>query len=188
MVDLLTKTGDTDQIAGMGKSAVAPREKQTSPARVKKELQQAAFLKALAKEGIVSLACDAAGVGRGTPYAWREQDESFAAAWDVAYEQSIDLLEAEARRRAFEGVKKPVFRGGQIVGEVTEFSDRLLEFLLNGRRRAVFGKDAAPVVVNNVVNRIELVPAKVPGDDAKVIDGKKADTTRTQKADDDETQ
>ena len=40
----------------------------------------------------------------------------------------------EAHRRAVEGVKRPVFRGGKKVGEITEYSDFLLGKLLRRRR------------------------------------------------------
>ena len=43
-----------------------------------------------------------------------------------------DALEAEARRRAVEGVRKPVFYQGVICGWVGEYSDTLLIFLLKG--------------------------------------------------------
>ncbi len=44
------------------------------------------------------------------------------------------MLEAEARRRAVEGVRKPVYCRGEIVGTVKEYSDTLLIFLMKGAR------------------------------------------------------
>jgi len=43
-----------------------------------------------------------------------------------------DALEDEAIRRAHDGTMKPVFHGGKKVGEVREYSDKLLIFLLKG--------------------------------------------------------
>jgi hypothetical protein len=82
----------------------------------------------------VSLACRAAGVGRATVYRLRDGDEKFAAAWDEAAEDGTVLLKLECRRRAVEGVDRPVFYKGQQVGTVKEYSDRLLIFLLKAAR------------------------------------------------------
>lgn len=97
------------------------------------------FLAALAATGNVSGSARSAGVGRRTAYDRRAVDESFAAAWGEAMETACDTLEAEARRRAHDGVRKPVYQGGKKVGEIREYSDTLLIFLLKGRRREVFG-------------------------------------------------
>lgn len=43
-----------------------------------------------------------------------------------------ELLEAEAVRRAYEGVDEPVFYQGSECGEVRKYSDTLLMFLLKG--------------------------------------------------------
>jgi hypothetical protein len=68
----------------------------------------------------------------------RAADEAFARAWEDALEQGTDSLEDEARRRALQGVEKPVFREGRQVGTVTEYSDTLLIFLLKARRPEKF--------------------------------------------------
>lgn len=53
------------------------------------------------------------------------------------------MLEDEARRRAVDGVDEPVFQGGELVGHVRRYSDRLLEFLLRGRRPTVYREGAS---------------------------------------------
>jgi hypothetical protein len=78
-------------------------------------------------------------LNRGTVYAWRDRDEAFADSWDTATDAAADVLETEARRRAIEGVETDVFFEGEKVGKKTYYSDRLLEFLLKGRRPEVFG-------------------------------------------------
>lgn len=92
------------------------------------------FLRLLAETGNVTLAAEAAGVARQTPYKWRDKDSKFAEAWAAAEEEAADRLEAEARRRAVEGVEKPVYQGGHMVGTIREYSDTLLIFLLKGAR------------------------------------------------------
>ena len=115
------------------------------------------FLARLAETGNVKLAATAAGVSRQAAYKHRDADESFAEKWDEAMEDAADVLEAEAWRRAVEGVVKPVVQKGQVVnapvdkdGNVVtddspekvglaplmlrEYSDALLMFKLKGHR------------------------------------------------------
>lgn len=86
----------------------------------------------------VDLACAAAGIDRSTHYEWLRKFPAYAADIEAAREQVAGLLEDEAIRRAYQGTMRPVTVAGQMV-MVTEFSDRLLEFLLKCRNRAVFG-------------------------------------------------
>ena len=97
-----------------------------------------AFLEALARVGVVNEAARAAGVHRVTAYKWREADEAFAADWDDALEQCADRIEAEAMRRAVDGVEEPVYQGGQLVGTKLVYSDTLLGKLLNANRPAKY--------------------------------------------------
>ncbi|MCA0354707.1 MAG: terminase [Chloroflexi bacterium] len=102
-----------------------------------------AFITALARQGVVSYACQAAGIGRTTVYRHREQYQDFATAWDEALEVAADALELEARRRAHDGVEEPVFgRVGKDsdgeVGRIRKYSDTLLMFLLKAARPAKF--------------------------------------------------
>lgn len=115
------------------------------------------FLAALRDTGNVRAACEAAEVSRTVVYARRDVNQDFAQAWQDALEESADLLEQEARRRAYEGVRRLKFDRGQLItipvrdaegkpvldGDgkpVTEpyveheYSDTLLIFLLKGIR------------------------------------------------------
>jgi len=49
-----------------------------------------------------------------------------------AHAAACDTIEAEMRRRAIDGVEKPVFYKGQQCGTVREYSDMLLAMLANG--------------------------------------------------------
>jgi hypothetical protein len=100
-----------------------------------------AFLAALAQLGNVTAAAEHVGVARRTHYDWLEGDDAegtYAAAVREAIDQAGDLLEKEARRRAVEGVEKPVYQGGNKVGTIQEYSDVLLIFLLKGARPAKY--------------------------------------------------
>ena len=72
------------------------------------------FLDVLRTTGNVSASATAAGTTTSTVYQLRKSDADFAAAWDNALEDATDTLEAEARRRAVEGVNEPVIYQGQL--------------------------------------------------------------------------
>ncbi len=93
-----------------------------------------AFLAAMGECGNVSQACELAGIHRSTHYDWLENDPEYAEAFAHAEDHAAERLEQEARRRAVEGVEKPVYQGGRQVGVVREYSDTLLIFLLKGAK------------------------------------------------------
>jgi hypothetical protein len=100
---------------------------------IKTAALQAAFLAAIRTTGNVSQAAAAAGIGRRTHYGWIN-DPEYATAFDDAMEEASDVLEAEAWRRAKDGVDEPVFYQGIECGAVRKYSDTLLIFLLKGAR------------------------------------------------------
>ena len=91
-----------------------------------------AFLTALAHTGNVTKAADIADIARSAHYQWLEADPVYAAAYKDAMEQAAQRLEAEAKRRAVEGVEEPVFYQGKQCGVIRRYSDVLLMFLLKG--------------------------------------------------------
>lgn len=99
---------------------------------------QAAFLREFGTSGNVLRACQAAGVGRSTLYHEWMLLAAFKALYEQAREDAADLLEEEARRRAVNGVDKPVFYRGGRCGLIREYSDTLLIFLLKGKRPDVY--------------------------------------------------
>ncbi len=117
-------------------------------ARMTQATRKKRFLTALAAGHSVMTAAEAAGVARQTVYRWRQEDETFARAWDEAIEAGTDRLEDEALRRAFAG------------------SDTLLIFLLKARRPTKY-RDTHHVQHDGAV-RIEVVtplPDTDDGDD-----------------------
>ncbi len=96
------------------------------------------FFKSLARYGNVTRAAKAASVSRRVVYEWREEDEAFAKAWDEAIEESNDVLEGEAYRRAVTGTLEPVFYQGEKTGTVRRYSDSLLSLLLKSNRPEKF--------------------------------------------------
>lgn len=89
----------------------------------------APFLDHLKTSCNVAASCRAVGISYSAAYALRDKDADFAAAWDDALEESYDHLEAEARRRAFDGVEEPVVYQGQLtpVWEVDASGKRVLD-------------------------------------------------------------
>lgn len=104
--------------------------------------QAAAFLTLLADGETVAHAAAKAGVTcKQKLYRRRQADPDFAAAWDDAYRQGADRLEAEAQRRAVDGVLRERYNGeGVLIQQETVYSDRLLQFLLKTRDRAKYGE------------------------------------------------
>ena len=97
--------------------------------------QRDGFLAALAAGKSV---VDAAGNEslRRKLYRLRDADDDFARDWAAAYKEGTDVLVAEARRRAIEGVDEPkVIGSGDYQREitVTRYSDTLLMFLIKQR-------------------------------------------------------
>ncbi len=101
--------------------------------------KKANFLKALENGETVTSAAAALKINRSDLYRWRCDDAAFDEAWASAWSFGADMLEEEAIRRAVEGVEKPVFRGGEIVGQVRDYSDSMLMFLLKARKPELFG-------------------------------------------------
>ena len=111
--------------------------------------RQERFLTSLAETGNVTAAVATAGTSRTRVYELRKADPGFAARWEEAEEIAVDALEAEARRRAIEGVQEPLVSAGKLVRDddgqpiaVRRYSDNVLLALLKahrppGRQRSV---------------------------------------------------
>jgi hypothetical protein len=111
----------------------------TAPPRVPKRRRQALFLQHLAAGHPVAEAARLAGVSRNAVYEWRKLSEAFSRQWEAAYAEGGDMVEAEARRRGVEGWLEPVYQGGEQVGSIRRYSDRLLALVLRGRKPDQFG-------------------------------------------------
>ncbi|MBL4788527.1 MAG: helix-turn-helix domain-containing protein [Kordiimonadaceae bacterium] len=95
--------------------------------------KMATFLRAISAGKSISEAARCAEITRRTVYRWREADSDFEAKWHAASAPDGDPLEIEALRRAIDGVDKPVYRGGSLVGHVKDYSDSMLMFLLKAK-------------------------------------------------------
>jgi AcrR family transcriptional regulator len=95
---------------------MAAKQKKRQPKRAKRAPPKGGTngtLKARAKfcemigQGVsITTAAKAAGASRTTVYRWRDEDKSFAEAWDSAREEGLDLLEDRALRLAHQGSER----------------------------------------------------------------------------------
>ena len=97
------------------------------------EVAKEAFIAHYARYGNVGTACDKAAISRTTFYRWQEHDETFGFAYEQAKADYCDTLRHEIRRRAHDGVLKPVYQRGEKVGSIREYSDTLLIFEAKAR-------------------------------------------------------
>lgn len=138
--------------------------------------QKELFLDALARSGNVTQAARIAGWRYPTiAEEFKKEDPQFALAWSDAVRQANDALIYEARRRAIEGVQKPVFYLGQQCGSITEYSDKLLDTLLKAEMPEKF-RDSQRSDVEE--SGVLLVPRSAPERD---ITDWEADATAQQK-------
>ena len=135
--------------------------------------KQAQFLALLREGRTVEGAACAVAIHRSTLYRFRDRSEEFKREWDEAWEAGIEALEDELRRRGFEGVEKPVFHGGVMVGSVREFDTTAAIFILKARKPEVYrdnariehtGPGGGPVQVQSFreefIRRIERLAAR----------------------------
>lgn len=126
------------------------------PEFTKFPVKQRRFLMKYAECGTITHAARYAHISRPTVLKWRKHDLAFIECFDLAQEMCCDSLEAEVRRRAYEGVLEPVWHQGRRVGVVRKYADTLLMFLLKGLRPNKFRDN---VTLNaNVSGGVLLIP------------------------------
>jgi hypothetical protein len=106
------------------------------------------LLVALAKTGIIKAACEEANVDRMTVHRHRQSDPEFSDSFNEALDIAVESLEIEARRRAHDGVDRPVFYQGEQCGSVREYSDTLLIFTLKALRPDKYREPRGEINVN----------------------------------------
>jgi hypothetical protein len=120
------KTANLKQTSdGMQEVVVVAESSSVTQARNDKRVAkrngwQKLFLETFKNNGNIRAACQYADVSRDVVFRARESDDQFAALYEAAENEAVDLLAAEAWTRAKAG------------------SDRLLEFLLKSHRKEVY--------------------------------------------------
>lgn len=122
---------------------MAPRKKNVTPAE-KENLLTARRMEKFIGEvvrsgGNITAACRAvtdseqdAFVLRRMIYHLEKSDEKFAEDFREAQRIGVEVLEDEAKRRAYDGVDEPVFYQGIATDTVKKYSNSLMMFLLKG--------------------------------------------------------
>ena len=95
------------------------------------------FLERLKATGNITLAARGAGVTRQDAYRTHNRNKKFRRLWEEAFDEAVDLLDGEARRRAT-GIKRDVWYAGEVVGTENVYSDTLLMFLLRAHRPRLY--------------------------------------------------
>ena len=138
------------KIAASRRAAFPPRRTDFEPKRSRE--YEEAFLDGLRESWSVSKSAWAANISVPTVYRWRAASEAsvredgsyvddFCVRWKQADEAGVDKLEDEIKRRGFEGVEKPVYQGGVLVGSVTEYSDTLAGLVMRGKRPGIYNTE-----------------------------------------------
>jgi hypothetical protein len=164
--------GGSDPETGFALSAARMRKRTAQMAAGVPSIQNVlsarrkkAFLMALSQSGNVSMACAAAGWGRGVAYSIRKADKDFAEKWEYALETATDILHAAAFQRAVHGVQEDVWHkgkeGAEVVGQVTKFDSQLTMFLLKAHDRSKYG-DKIDTRHEATKGGVLVVPGVVP--------------------------
>lgn len=137
------------------------------------------FLRALASGATVSEAAAAARISSSAAYNRRTSNADFAEGWRLALEDSVDLLEREARRRAIDGVEEPVVYQGQLtpVWERDEAGEVAM------REVATHNADGAPIIAmrpvqaRNADGTLRYLTVRKPSDSllALLLKGRRKD-------------
>jgi hypothetical protein len=126
-----------------------------------------AFLAAFAELGTITHAAMRAGTGRTSHRYWMEHDPEYPTLFAEAAHQANDNLEREARRRAVDGVDKPVYQGKELVGSIREYSDTLLIFLMKGALPAKYRERVE--ITMDVSAEAKRLAAELGLDEAEVL-------------------
>lgn len=97
------------------------------------------YLQELERTGLRATAAAFAGVTSQRVAKYAHSCVEFADAEAAAEERFADTLEAEAVRRARDGIDDPIYQKGELIGHRKVYSDTLMVQLLKGRRRRVYG-------------------------------------------------
>nr|BDD45126.1 hypothetical protein 14 [bacterium] len=107
-----------------------PSPKRSTRRPFTQEVQERFLIELINCAGNMTLASELVGISRETVRRHKNENPEFSKAYAAAQQEALTALEDEARRRAVNGVEKPVFHKGEVCGYVKEYSDTLLIVLL----------------------------------------------------------
>lgn len=103
------------------------------------ERTQRDFIACLQRTGSVAASARAVGMSARTAYRLLQAEgaDSFAIAWDKAFDEGLSRLRQDSLDRALNGALVPVYRNGRLVRVEHRRNDRLAIALLGGRNRNI---------------------------------------------------
>lgn len=128
-------------------------------------INQERFLSIFSEVGVITKAAAIAGIDKSNHSKWLKSNEKYRERFEAAVEAANDVLIAECRRRAVEGVDEPVFYKGEQVDTVKKYSDLLLIFEM--KRRMPEYRDKVDVS-NQHLHKHELVQVYVPNNNRRI--------------------
>jgi len=114
------------------------------------------FLRLYRECGNVTLCARKIGVSKACIYKHIAKSPRFEKLFNEARGEAVDMMEAEAYRRAVRGFKKPVYQKGILVGYETIYDGRLLAILLRANNPEKFG-DKTEVAITGDASFLDLL-------------------------------
>lgn len=104
--------------------------------------KQIEFIEALAECGCVAEACRRVGMSDSSARRLRSRPDAvaFRRAWRTALAHATTRLSENAFSRAINGVRRPVFYKGELIGERVYYDERLTQFMLRHLDPATYGR------------------------------------------------
>lgn len=163
-----------------GKTLTIKQKKHGDKGRWDTEMRES-FL-SLIREGFTNKDA-AAACGCGTKYfkRHRDADPEFEKAYQEAREDGNDVIRAEIKRRAIDGVAEPVYHDGRVVGHKQKYSDNLLIHLSKARMPEEFGdkiqqththklEGASEALVDKIASMLGVAVPALPPSNPDTID------------------
>mgnify|MGYP001603041094 FL=1 len=131
------------------------------------------YLVSLSRNWNFNQAALAADIDRVTGWLWRTdlEDKAFQTALQQAAEIFIERAEVELWRRGIDGVEKPVYQGGRLVGTVREYDTTAAIFMMKGAKPEKYrerfehtGAGGVPLFALPLACRVDL--GNLPKEDA----------------------
>ncbi len=101
------------------------------------------FLQHFRDSAIIRYAARQVGCSRSAVFKALKYDPEFAAAFEEARQDAVDLLELRAREIATTGTEVPIIHQGKVTGTYREISVATLHMLLKHHRPEVYGDKIA---------------------------------------------
>lgn len=119
---------------------------------------QAEFLEKYIECGNITGVLKGMGVNYSRFREWKKERD-FMFAFIDAQEHACHTLEAEAWRRAVDGVEQPIFQNGREVGMRKEYSDVLLMFLMKGLNPGKYADRRVNQNINSSEATVLILPS-----------------------------